>query len=75
MSDAPIFSKEDAESMTRNAVIRMEVEGCWIAICECGQECGVALLEPDYDARTYVCCRVCSKQGDKDGIRWVRQED
>jgi len=68
------MTNEEAHSIARTAIIRAEVEGCWIATCECGQDCGVALVEPNDDDKRYVACPACDGDGSNGKVQWARRD-
>jgi hypothetical protein len=72
--DYPRFTPEEAVAVAAVAAFRAETEGCWVAVCDCGQTCGFGLFEPTPDDAKYVACPRCRCTGATGGVRWMRQE-
>jgi hypothetical protein len=67
------FTEAEARAAANRLVVAAEVEGCWEALCRCGQPCGLSLVEPDERADTrYLACPACgaSNAAEPGAIRW-----
>jgi hypothetical protein len=75
-----LLTKEEADAMARRFILTAEIEGMWVALCECGQRCGVILVEPVTEECQYLACPTCGKanhgaESDAKPIRWVKGRD
>lgn len=72
--DDPRMTIEEARSAVNRFILTAEVEGSWVAWCECGYACGQTLLEPTADDAYYVACPACHRKGRDGGVKWVRAD-